>query len=459
VTRVVDVVCSAGATGFFFDDQRAIKAEALSDGFFYQGEPRTPGFHAIRQAGESVSVMLLLDDGQVAYGDCAAIQYSGAGGRDPVFSAKTATPVIMEQVAPLLRGRRLDTFRTVAEEVDTLQEGGRRLHTAIRYGVSQALLDAVARASRRLPCQVITDEYGLPSADAPVRIFAQSGDDRYTGVDKMILKHVDVLPHGLVNNIPDKLGADGGRFLEYVGWIRDRILAKRTGDDYHPEIHLDVYGTIGLVFGHDPAAIAAYLARAEEAARPFALRIEGPVDMGEREAQYQMLGTIRRLLRERGTTVGIVADEWCNTLDDVKEIARLGAADMVQIKTPVLGGLTNSIEAVLYCREHEVQAYLGGTCNETERSAQLCVHVALATRPHQMLAKPGMGMDEGFMVVKNEMERTLALLRAGYPVDATTTALPAGTAIAQPACSAGGGPGEAPGRRNATGDPATGGAA
>ena len=33
---------------------------------------------AIRQAGEAISVMLVLDDGQVALGDCAAVQYSGA---------------------------------------------------------------------------------------------------------------------------------------------------------------------------------------------------------------------------------------------------------------------------------------------------------------------------------------------------------------------------------------------
>ena len=58
-----------------------------------------------------------------------------------------------------------------------------------------------------------------------------------------------------------------------------------------------------------------------------------------------------------------------------------------------------------------MEAYQGGTCNETERSAQLCVHVALATGPHRMLAKPGMGFDEGFMVVRNEMQRALALLR------------------------------------------------
>ena len=51
----------------------------------------------------------------------------------------------------------------------------------------------------------------------------------------------------------------------------------------------------------------------------------------------------------------------------------------------------------------------GGTCNETDRSAQVCVHVALATEPAQMLAKPGMGMDEGYMIVYNEQNRILAL--------------------------------------------------
>ena len=72
----------------------------------------------------------------------------------------------------------------------------------------------------------------------------------------------------------------------------------------------------------------------------------------------------------------------------------------------------NSAEAVLYCGQRGVGAYLGGTCNETDRSAQLTVHVGLATRPDQMLAKPGMGADEGLMIVRNEMNRALARLRA-----------------------------------------------
>ena len=82
---------------------------------------------------------------------------------------------------------------------------------------------------------------------------------------------------------------------------------------------------------------------------------------------------------------------------------------MAQIKTPDLGGINNAIEAVLYCQQHDMGAYLGGTCNETNRSAEICAHIAMATSPDQMLAKPGMGVDEGYMLVYNEMSRIIAL--------------------------------------------------
>ena len=59
-----------------------------------------------------------------------------------------------------------------------------------------------------------------------------------------------------------------------------------------------------------------------------------------------------------------------------------------------------------------MEAYQGGTCNETDISATTCVHVALAARPMRMLVKPGMGFDEGMNIVRNEMVRTLAVLKA-----------------------------------------------
>ncbi|NMM61493.1 methylaspartate ammonia-lyase, partial [Clostridium sp. P21] len=56
--KIVDVICSESKTGFYFDDQRAIKKGAGHDGFTYVGEPVTEGFKNVRQAGEAISVMI-----------------------------------------------------------------------------------------------------------------------------------------------------------------------------------------------------------------------------------------------------------------------------------------------------------------------------------------------------------------------------------------------------------------
>lgn len=410
---IEQVVLSPGLSGFYFDDQRAIKAGAEHDGFAYKGEPLTPGFRAVRQAGESISVQLLLSDGQVAYGDCAAVQYSGVDGRDPVFVARDFVPLLERTVVPHLTGLPAAGFRANAEAIDglTLPNGG-LLHTAIRYGVTQALLDAAARARRVTMAEVIHEEYRgayLPTESVP--IFGQTGDDRYTNADKLIIKRADVLPHALINNVAAKLGAKGEILADYVRWLTRRI-RELGSEDYRPTIHLDVYGTLGLAFDNDPERIVAYLAELERLAEPYPLRIEGPVDVGGKQAQIDLLADLCHRLHDGGIKVELVADEWCNTYEDVVEFTAAGAGDMVQIKTPDLGGINNSIAAVLYCRAHGMGAYLGGTCNETERSAQVCVHVALATRPVQMLAKPGMGVDEAFEVVYNEMRRTIALVRA-----------------------------------------------
>jgi methylaspartate ammonia-lyase len=341
------------------------------------------------------------------------VQYSGAGGRDPLFLAESFIPIIEKHVKPALMGRSISSFRDMAAELETLTADGKRLHTAINYGVSQALLDAVAKSGNKMMCEIIAEEYGTTLCSQTIPIFTQSGDSRYENADKMIIKEAGVLPHGLINNVSAKLGERGELLEEYIRWLRERIISLRAVPDYAPILHLDVYGTIGLAFGNDAYSdMAEYLARLERAAAPFKLRIEGPMDMEERERQMYALKELTRMVEERGICVEIVADEWCNTLEDIKYFADNKAGHMVQIKTPDLGGINNTAEAVLYCKERGIGAYQGGTCNETDRSAQVCVHIAMATGPGQILAKPGMGVDEGYMIVYNEMQRILALARA-----------------------------------------------
>lgn len=408
--KIKKVICAPGRTGFFFDDQKAIKQGAAADGAAYVGKTVTPGFHTIRQAGEAISVMLVLEDGQIAYGDCAAVQYSGTGGRDPLFLAEEFIPVIEQHVRPILEGAEADGFRKLADQVEHLSVDGRPLHTAIRYGVSQAILDGVAKATGRLMCEVVADEYNQKVSEKMIPIFTQSGDSRYENADKMILKQAQILPHALINNVKTKLGEDGGLLKEYVIWLRERILKLRPSEAYHPVLHIDVYGTIGLAFGWDHyEKMADYLAELAEAAKPFHLRIEGPMDADDRTRQMTALKELTKLVDQRGIDVELVADEWCNTLEDIKYFADNRAGHMIQIKTPDLGGIHNIAEAVLYCKEKGVGAYQGGTCNETDRSAQVCVNVAMAVQPDQILAKPGMGVDEGYMIVYNEMQRILAL--------------------------------------------------
>ena len=165
--KIVDVILSKGLTGFYFDDQRAIRSGKIrEDGFAYLGEAVTSGFTKVRQAGESVSVQLVLENGQIAYGDCAAVQYSGAGGRDPLFLADEYIPVMEKYIVPLLKGRELTTFREMAAEVDGCRlEDGALIHTAVRYGVTQALLDAVARSNGLTMAEVISEEYGTELAE------------------------------------------------------------------------------------------------------------------------------------------------------------------------------------------------------------------------------------------------------------------------------------------------------
>jgi methylaspartate ammonia-lyase len=349
------------------------------------------------------------------------VQYSGAGGRDPLFAARDAVAAVEQVVAPALRGTDLaEGFRTVSARIDALTTGpdNSPLHTAVRYGVSQAVLAAVARARRITMAEIIRDEYDTGAPLAPVPLYAQTGDDRYGNAEKMIIKGVDVLPHGLINNVAEKFGGSGEILADYVRWLVGRIRDLAPSPGYRPRLHFDLYGCAGLAFtagpdaGPDIEAVAAYLAELGTIAQPYDLAIEHPIDAGSREAQIATFRKLRDALKERGSNVRIVVDEWCNTLDDVRAFVAQGAADVIHVKTPDLGSIGNAVTALLVARDAGLEAYCGGTCNETDRSAQVSAHLAMACEATQVLAKPGMGVDEGLMIVGNEMARTAALVRA-----------------------------------------------
>lgn len=456
ITRVLAV--PAWGAGYY-DDLAALQAEYLPVPERFAAEPVTPGFRAVREVAEAVSVGLVLDDGRVAWGDCVGVAYAGKAGREPVFRSEQGLASIQRVVAPVLQGRELIAFRELAAEVDALAEPmeaarslppepqaehgkgvsrralltaparalqaargdsdrtervtvQRQVHTAVRYGVSQALLQAVAMVRGITMAEVIAEEWGLPLPDAMVPIHAQSGAERYHNAEKMIVRRVASLPHALVEDVSEQLGRGGTVLTRYIRWLAGRIA--QVGDpDYRPTIHLDVHGALGQICDNDLGRILGQLYGWALAAQPYPLRIESPVVLESRQAQIEAMRRLREYIAFRQMEVQLVADEWASTLEDIQAFLAGGAADMIQVKTPDLGSVHDTVEAVLACKAVGVGALLGGSYAETDLSARVSVHLALATRPDLIMAKPGMGVDEAISLVQNEMARVLMQIRYG----------------------------------------------
>ena len=466
MTSIKQVLAVQAVGAGYCDDLAALQAEHVPLPLRFAAAPVTPGFRAVRETAEAVSVGLVLEESgptsghrdRVAWGDCVAVAYSAKSGRDPVFRAENGLQTIQRVVAPALQGRELTSFRALSARIDALterveisspsppqpqaerreglsrralitaparllrgdQETGaatetiwieRPLHAAVRYGLSQALLRAVALARGMTMAEVIVDEWDLPLPDAAIPIHAQSGSERYYNAEKMIARRVDSLPHALVDDIPNQLGMDGTGLTRYIRWLAGRI-GELGGEGYQPVIHLDVHGALAQICDNKLGRMLGLLYSWETAAQPYQLRIESPMVLDSRSAQIETMKTLRDYVRLRKMRVQLVADEWANTLEDICAFVEAGAADMIQIKMPDLGSVHNSVEAVLACKAGGAGAFLGGSYIETDISARVSAHVALATQPEIIMAKPGMGVDEAISLVHNEMARTLAQIRS-----------------------------------------------
>jgi methylaspartate ammonia-lyase len=73
--------------------------------------------------------------------------------------------------------------------------------------------------------------------------------------------------------------------------------------------------------------------------------------LGAERRKLKSLYALRMLLKQKSVDVPIVADEWCNTLDDIQAFTTAQAADFVQIKTPSLGSISNTIAAIQFAKQ------------------------------------------------------------------------------------------------------------
>ncbi|KAJ5263575.1 Methylaspartate ammonia-lyase [Penicillium angulare] len=404
----IDVRFVPGLSGYFHKDLQAVKLSPEYDPLVDNIATVTPGFKNVVQAGEVISILIRLPNGAVAIGDCVDVIFSGAASRDPLFTPSEHIPLLHAVIRPWILKCDISSFRPNAVQVDAPWQalGGRRLHTAVRYGLTQALLSATALAWHCTMPEVISREWKINITTQPVPILASCHRNDQLQLDRMIMKQVGLLPHASFVHVND-IGPRGQTLLDYVQSVSKRI-QERGNPEWRPRLHFDVYGTIGDAFNDDE--IPDFFQLIERAAFPYDILIESPIVATTKEAQIKRLSLLRNCLILKKIDVKIVADEWCNTLQDIHEFAEAKAVDFVQIKLPDLGSLHNSIDAVIYCRSQNIGCCLGGSANETDVSARITAQVALATQPDFLLSKPGIGGDEGLMILTNEMLRTLALV-------------------------------------------------
>ncbi|KAK4864862.1 hypothetical protein LT330_001485 [Penicillium expansum] len=403
-----DVRFVCGLSGYFHKDLQAVKQSPNYDPLADNIAPVTPGFKKVVQAGEVISILLRLQNGAVAIGECVDVIFSGTASRDPLFIPKEHLSLLNKVVRPWLLECDVTTFRSNAVKIDQPwpELGNKRLHTAVRYGLSQALLSATALANKCTITEVVAREWKTTISQRPIGILASCHRNDQLQLDRMIMKQVALLPHASFVHVSD-IGPGGETMLDYVQSVSRRV-QERGEPGYRPRLHFDVYGTIGDAF--TDAEIPGFLEKVEQAARPYDVLIESPIVSSSKESQIRRLHQLKKILASRRINVGIVADEWCNTLDDIRDFADADAVDYVQVKTPDLGSIHNSIDAVMYCVKENIGCCLGGSANETDISARITAQVALATQPQFLLSKPGIGADEGLMILTNEMIRTLALV-------------------------------------------------
>jgi methylaspartate ammonia-lyase len=300
----------------------------------------------------------------------------------------------------IYEGHSFATFKEAAAALDGLALP-RGLAIPVAYGVSQALLAAFAAARRTPMAFVLIEEYGLPQPTRRPGFAGSGGGDWRNNVDKAIARRLAMFPQSAIQT-----RAHCEDLPEFVSWIRGRI-DRLAGADYRPDLHFDFHSALGRVLDNDERRIADYFAGIIERASPCAVYFEDPLVAGTAEEAIERMASLKARLDRDGPRCGLIADEWANGPGQVARFAAAKAAHAVQIKMPDNGSLLTTIDAMQECQRNDVLAYLGGSCNETDISARATVHVGLAFGAWRMFTKPGMGFDEGLMVLKNEMSRTV----------------------------------------------------
>ena len=221
--KIIDVKYFPIVAGWYCDDKQAVEnPNTKFDYYLIKGKPVTVGFNNVREVGTGLGVSIKLDNQRLFYGDGTSVTYAGTAGRDHLFKYEEYVDYCNTVINPLLINRDTEEFLDVCAEIEN-PDNLSGSHTAIRYAVSSALLEAGSGASNKTKAKFLREKFHLPETTNKVKYMIQGGSDWYNSVDKAIYHRVDALPHALLHSVEDDFGYMGEKLIDYAKWIKRRI--------------------------------------------------------------------------------------------------------------------------------------------------------------------------------------------------------------------------------------------
>lgn len=394
-------------------------------------------------SAQSIHVGVVLDAKRVAWGSCTAATASNSPEATAGLPLKESLEVIRNIVAPAFEGKSLAPFAEMASQLNELkapstvtrslpeveadgqlsrrelitgqlgrQDARARVETVrvdgplsptIRFGVSEALLKALAMAQETTVAEQLAEEYHLSHPRTVVPLHAEVKG----GQQMPLYPQLASLEFRLPGVDPEReLGENNERLQRLARQLSERVIAAAGG--VRPLLHLNVGGGLGRLYHNDIGKILGALYGLERATAPVALRIEDPLLHDDHQEQSEMLAELRGLLRMRSMTIQLVTGAGIVGPGDVETVLSANAAHMIRLSMLRLGSIHDTMMAAIACRDKSVGVLLGGA------PAGILGSVALALRPELVAApRDGAAIDELYVA----MARTAAWLLSRRGMD------------------------------------------
>ena len=297
---------------------------------------RTPFRTALRtvEVIDDIVVMILTDRGHVGWGEAPPTAVITGDTHETIASAITGS------IAPRLIGAEIADMEELSERVQRAIER----NTSAKAAVEIALYDLFGQLHDAPLYRLLGG--GTPRVITDITISVDC-------VDKMVADALDAIGRGF-DALKVKVGKDIDEDVERVKAIHSAVAGRAL-------LRLDANQ------GWSPEQAVRALHVIESAGIALDL-VEQPVKAADLDGLAYVTARV---------ATPVMADESAFSVDDVTEIIRRRAADIVNIKLMKTGGVSNALRIADLCAAHDMQCMMGSML-ETSISVAAAAHVAVA---------------------------------------------------------------------------------